>query len=449
MGKNISGVPGYLRGSIVRGFPTRKVARRLQGLDWTLLRGSALLSTGAAVARVLGLGVSFVLAAAFSAGDFGLIRYAIAIASIVAIATQPFGQHVIARFVGKHKDEPGTVDSLLSNLFFVLPIIFVLTFLIALPVLHHLRIFNIGILVIFAGQTLFYAYWGLSTGFLDPRRLTVAYLGSNLLQIIFVFLLIRVFGFQSPTLALMIYGLSYVIPVILLRRFWPLPGKIAPHLIQKKVVCELLHFSVPIWISHTCYVLCTSLDLILLQRLVSSSELGAYSLSKTLASVFLFVPEGISTLLMPKVAASPKQTHRQALTKMLVVSLLVNGAGLLAYGQIVKPFTRRIFGADYLVQPSVSIVLALFMIASGIHSMITAVVVGCGRPEGESASRITDLVTTALGCWLLIPRLGGLGAAVSVLAGKAVSLLTYGTMQMAVMRIGNRSLFCLPVIDRE
>ena len=126
---------------------TKGVLTKLQDLDWSLLKGSALISIGTAVARVLGLAYSLVLAAAFPANDYGVIRYAIAVASIVAIGTQPFGQHVFARFVGKHSTDPEKLDSVLSNGFFILPLIFVLTLVIAVPVLYSLGTYNIGILV--------------------------------------------------------------------------------------------------------------------------------------------------------------------------------------------------------------------------------------------------------------------------------------------------------------
>ena len=435
--------------SIVSSSARVKIAEKVQGVDWSLLMGSAWLSVGSAVARVLGLCVSLMLAAAFSASDFGVIRYGIALASIVAMGTQPFGQHVIARFVGRNRGAPAKIDASLSNLFFILPIVFAVSFLFAVPVLRYLGTFNIGIMVIFAGQTLFYTYWGLSSGFLEPRRLTAAYLGSNLCQIMLVFLLIQQLGIKSPTAAFLVYGLSYVLPVTLLGVWWPLPGKAKRHLIQGKAIAELLRFSVPIWISHSCYVVGSSMDLLILQRNVSSAELGAYSLSKTLATVFAFVPEGIATLLMPKVAASAKQAHRQILSRMLVASLLVNGVVLVTYLPVVRPFTARIFGADYLVFLSVSILLALGMIASGMHSMITAVFVGSGKPGAESISRIMDLAATSLGCWFLISHHGGLGAAISMLMGKIAALVTYGVMQLKVARVGSLGLTCLPVADRK
>lgn len=408
----------------------RWFSRTFQGFDWSLIKGSTLLAVGTALARILGLAFSLVLAAAFSASDYGEVRYAIAVASIVSIGTMPFGQHVLARFVGKYQSDKARLDSVLSNSFLILPFIFLVTLLIAVPVLLVLGKFNIGILIIFLGETLFYTYWGLSSGFLEPRRLTTAYLGSNLVQILLVFVLIQLLGIRSITLALAIYGLSYLPPLALLVIFWPLPGHIRFHLLDRKMIGELLRFSLPIWISHTCFTLSISLDFLLLERLGSASQLGAYSLSKTLATMFLIVPSGISTLLMPKVAASNDKTHLQLLIRMLIISLLIDGIALMVYLPLAQPLTHRIFGADYLLPLGVSLLLALYMILYGIHGLITAVFVGNGQPQVESASRIVELVATVLGCWFLIPGFGAWGASIALLGGKVMALLTYGVMSL-------------------
>jgi O-antigen/teichoic acid export membrane protein len=83
------------------------------------------------------------------------------------------------------------------------------------------------------------------------------------------------------------------------------------------------------------------------------------------------------------------------------------------------------------VSLAISFLLAAYMIATGVHSLITAVFVGSGRPQAESATRIADLVVSALGCWFLVPVYGGVGAAAALLAGKIVAVAAYGALQLA------------------
>ena len=406
------------------------LAKKLQGTDWALVKGSTLLSIGNALARILGLAFSLVLAGVFTAEEYGEIRYSIAIASIVAIGTMPFGQHVISRFVSKYHAEKEKLDSVLTNSFVVLLAVFVLTLAIGIPILLILKKFNPGVLAIFFGESLFYTYWGLSSGFLEPKRLTTVYLGSNIVQILLVFLLIQVLGIHSTTLALLIYGLSYLLPLTLVVILWPLPGRVNLKFLDRNVILGLLRFSVPIWISHACYTLSISLDLLFVKQFQSASQLGAYSLSKTLASVFIIVPSGISTLLMPKVAASPEKTHRSLLVRMIILTLLIDGLGLLLYLPLAHPVTEQVFGEDYLVNLGVTLFLSIYMILYGVHGLITAVLVGNGKPQVESASRILELATSFGACLGLIPRFGLPGAAGAMILGKLVGLGVYGLQAM-------------------
>lgn len=423
--------------------------RRLGELDWSLIKGSTLISLGTALARVLGLAFSLVLAAVFTSGEYGEVRYSIAVASIVSIITMPFGQHVISRFVSKFRSDSTKLNAILTNGLFILPCLFLLTLLITIPVLLGMGKFNIGILAIFFGETLFYAYWGLTSGFLEPKRLTVAYLGSNLIQIILVFVLIKILAIHSTTLALLIYGLSYLLPLTLLMILWPLPGKVGRQAFDRKVVGELLRFSIPIWISHASYTFSVTFDLIFLERLGNASQLGAYSLSKTLASLFIIVPSGISTLLMPKVAASNQRSHGPLLWKMVIITLVLDGIALLAYIPFARPLTERIFGADYLVPVIVSLLLAIYMILYGIHSLMTAVYVGHGKPQIESVSRVVELAVTLAGSLIFIPALGMLGAAIAMLAGKTSGLLIYWAQQLFGSQLDKRRSSFFTVMDRD
>lgn len=423
------------------------LAQRLKEFDWSLVKGSTLISVGTALARVLGLAFSLVLAAVFTSGDYGQVRYSIAVASIVSIITMPFGQHVISRFVSKYRSDSSKLNAILTNGLFILPCLFLLTLLITIPVLLAMEKFNIGILAIFLGETLFYAYWGLTSGFLEPRRLTVAYLSSNIIQIILVFALIKILNLHSTTLALLIYGLSYLLPLTVLMVWWPLPGKVGRQFIDRKVIKEMLFFSVPIWISHACYTFSITFDLLFLERLGNASQLGAYSLAKTLASLFIIVPSGISTLLMPKVAQVGKERHGSLLLRMAIISLFVDGILLAIYSPLIQPLTLKYFGTGYWVPMSVSMILAIYMILYGFHGLISAVLVGRGTPQFESISRIAELVVTGLGCVIFIPLSGWIGAAIAMLAGKLAALVVYVIVYIFGRKVSDKKVGILSFIE--
>jgi O-antigen/teichoic acid export membrane protein len=296
--------------------------------------------------------------------------------------------------------------------------------------------FSVGIVMVFAGTTIFYTYWGLSRGFVAPTRLALAYLGSNLAQLILVVVLVYVLDIREPLLALSIYGLSYLLPLAVLQTVWPLPLHILGGPVRREHVREIMHFSWPIWISHISYMLYMSMPILMLEPFAGKESVGVYGVANTLTMAFLFIPSSIATLLMPKTAGLPREQHMVLLKKALSWSLLINLVGLGVYILLVKWFVRTMFGPEYLVDQRTYIILALAMIMLGIGGMITAVLVGSGRVWAETAGRIVAAVVTAWLCWQLIPLHGATGAAVAMLEGAAAAVTVYALMLLMEMRTG-------------
>jgi O-antigen/teichoic acid export membrane protein len=405
--------------------PLRK---RFSGSDTQFLKGSALVSAGMAIARLLGFLFSIVLARVFVPADFGKVQYAIALASIVALATQPFVQHVLARFIGKYLEDESALRRKLTNAWIVLLGLFAGTLLVATPVLLVLGRFNIGIILIYAGITLFYTYWGLASGFFAPGRLVIAYLGSNVVQIIATIMLIQVAGIESPTLAMAIYGLSYVLPIGLLQIFKPFPVPFQPSLISRADITDLVRFSTPIWVSQAAYALNVSIDLIFLEYLTDETTVGVYALARTLTMVFAFIPAGISAILMPKIAAMPRSDHGRLFRNMVELSLMANIGILIGYLLFGRWLIEATVGPEYLTDNSIFMILAISAILHGLQTLIGAVLIGSDRASFETGGRITALIVTIIICVLLIPSLGGLGAAISRLGSVLAAFVAYSAL---------------------
>ena len=380
------------------------------------------------VARGLAFLFYLILARVFEPGAYGEIQYSIAIAEIIAVGTQPFGQHVLARFIGKYKESPDDLARFFSNAWVILVSIFALTLILAIPTLAFLSLQSVGILVVVAGTTIFYAYWGLARGFLASRRLVVAYLGSNLLQLILTFWLIQLLAIKSVSLALVIYGGTYLLPLALLQITRPLILSFDHHLINWNTIKPILRFSLPIWLSHAMYMLTLTLDILLLKHFSDSEILGRYSLAKNISALFIFIPTGISTILMPRVASLPERDHNKLLIQSLALSLAINLGVLAALLLLGNWAVRRFFGPGYLSSPTTVLVLATGMIVLGIHAIFSSVQVGKGRANWETISRFVILVVSISVGWFMIPVYADLGAALSVLAGGGSGMIAYGIL---------------------
>jgi O-antigen/teichoic acid export membrane protein len=300
------------------------------------------------------------------------------------------------------------------------------TLILAVPVLGAMGHLDIGVLTVFIGSTAFYVYYGAARGFIASYRLLAAYLGSNLVQIVAIFLLYVVFDANTAAPALLIYGLSYFLPLIVLQVFYPLPFNLKLGLPTFAEVKELARFSVPFWLSHMAYMLHAALDVLLLESFWGTATVGAYALTKTLTTLFNFIAMGITTVLMPRIAAMPRQQHRAMLTNALALALAANGVALLVFMVTYSWFVGTFFGTNYVLDGGIVLIMALAEIIFVVHGVITAAIVGGYNPRLETISRGIALAC-ALGLGLLlVPSYGIAGAALTNLFSAIIAVGIYG-----------------------
>ncbi len=410
--------------------------RRIPATDRKMISGSLMLTVGTMVARVLGLAFSLVLARALSPELFGTIQYSIVLAGVLAIGTQPFAQHVLARFAAKYRSQPDELRSYLTNAWVVLAGLFGLTLIAALPLSLVFPQLDLGVMVMFTGITLFYTYWGFARGYEASFRLMVAYIGSNLVQIILVVLVIQVMQIKSGLLAQVIYGGSYLLPIVLLQLFAPIPTGFAPSAVSWRVTKALLRFSIPVWISHASYMLFSTLDIMLLEHFRDAASVGIFSLVKTLSMVFTFIPMSISTILLPRIASVPDAEHGRLLRSALLWSTLINAVVLVAFVLLTPWFVANFASEEYVITPDVTLALALSMIGAGLVSIFTAVLVGRAQAVTDMLNRGFGLVVALVCGFILVPRYGMVGAAATVLIGNAAMTVVYAAL---FVRSGRRS----------
>ena len=389
------------------------------------IRSSGMISIGVALARLLGFGFSMVLARVLIPEDYGFIQYSLTLANFVALLTIPFGQHVLARFIGGVKDQPEDLQAFLSTAWIMLLGLVGVTLLVAVPVLALIGRLNLGVIVVFLGFTLHFGYYGLARGFLAPGRLTIAYLGSNVVQLIAIVLVYVVLRETSPMPALIIYGASYLLPIALLQWRHPFPMRFRLALPDRASVRRVLKYAAPIWASHVAYILYAGVDVLLIQHFLGDAAVGVYALTKTLTMLLSFVPTGISTVLLPRIAAEQRGGHLPLVRNTILASLGVNALVLVVMVIGYQPFIRLVFDEVYVVPLIVLLLLALSEIAFGVHGIVTAVLLGSDQPQWETVSRVVVVIVSVLAGVILIPRWGLTGAALMMALGGVAANLTY------------------------
>lgn len=401
------------------------VRQRLQRFDWSLIKGSAVLSAGSMAARGLAMVFWLLLARAFTPAAYGQIQYDITLGMLVAVLTHPFGQYVLARYVAKHEADPDQLRTVLSNIALFTVGLSLLTLAVAIPLLLAFGKFNSSIVVVFAGITLFYAYWGLASGLSASGRLTIAYFASNLMQLLLAAGAISLLHMVSGELMTAIYGASYFIPLVLLQAVAPLKASIEPRRVQRSLLLELAQFSWPIWLSHMGFTVLVSAPVLMLEHFAGDAAVGVFALGNTLTAVFTIVNSSVATMLLPKMAVLEPQQRRRLFSRAMLGLLGLNAVFMAVYVAGIGWAIRSFFGPEYAGATATYIVLGVAQIFNGVTVMMTAMLVGGGRVRLEAVGRLMSPLVCIGGGLLLIPLYAELGAAIAMMAGAGAPLLVY------------------------
>lgn len=398
----------------------------LPGLDLALFKDSSVLTFGTIVARAIGFLITILLARLFAPAEFGVVQYAISVAGIISIGAQPFGQHVLSRYVGKFRDAPAQLREYISNIWVVMGVVFCISLVVATPVLLYAGKFNFGILLIFLGTSVFYAYYGLARGYLASGRLAAVEVGNNILQVILILLLLQFLNLKSTYLAMLIRGLAPVVPVFLLQRFWPLPNIFEKKLVDRSTTKVVLKFSLPILVSHASYMLYATIAVLFLEHFTNTTMVGIFSVAVTMGIALSFFPNALATLLMPKIAGAPDKQYKPLLASVLGLALSVNIVLVVLYYFFAPQLIEAVFGSSYLIFPEIFVLMAISETIAGAHTILTSAYVGRGRAQIETKSRLVAVAATFVSCWLLIPSYGVVGAVLAKMIGATCSLVVYG-----------------------
>jgi O-antigen/teichoic acid export membrane protein len=408
--------------------------RKLQSGDIGFLKSSAIVTLGFTFARILGLGFSLLLARLLTSDTFGFIQYSLSIGMIMAGLTQPFAQHVLARFISVNNDDRRRLNEILSSYWVVMAVLFALTLLVVLPLMILTDTLNVGAIIVFIGLTIFYTYYGIARGLVASGKLVAVFLGSNLLQLIIIFILYGLMGRQDPLPAIAIYGLSYLIPIALLITFAPFDLAAEFRFIKLSRIKEMVRFALPVWVSQFAFVIAQNIDLLLLQRFLDNRAVGMYAFTRTLCLAFDFVPMAIYTVLMPRIAAADKSSRRRLLAFALGITIVINTIGLILFGLLYEWIITTFFGSDYLLPLRVALIMAIAQSLWGLHGIISNAMIGINSAAIEALNRILLVIVFPILGFILIPAFGIEGAALMNLSGSIIGLIAFPV----ILRIGRR-----------
>jgi O-antigen/teichoic acid export membrane protein len=414
---------------------------RLDSLSNLLLRRSALLFASIALTRILGFGFSVVSARALSPSNFGVVTYALALASIASILlyNSPAG---LARALARSPDDRGEQNRIISSYLFIIGVLLTISLLVAVPVGLVGELDTpvlIGLLANLVGTAVLETYVEIQRGrerFLTMAAFTVL---ANLLQLLTVigFLVARI---DQPGPYVLAYGLSAVVAVVLLQPFSPVGFRLVRGALEWTRIRESLRFVLPLVLETACFLAWSSADVVLLRVLTRLDVVGEYGAAKSLANATLLAGSAIATALVPQAARLlPHQRGRHfQMVLMLAVSLTLPAIAIIA---VLSPWLLSwFFGSDY--RPA-SLALGLLAGAMGLYGIgltLEASWIAIGRPRLAAAGTAVAAIVTICSAPALIVTMGMAGAALAALLGSAGRLALLAIVTLSAERTSSPDL---------
>jgi O-antigen/teichoic acid export membrane protein len=211
-----------------------------------------------------------------------------------------------------------------------------------------------------------------------------------------------------------------------------IPGarEFRPLRFDRAIAKEAIPFGLKAWAAGLGVMLNVRVDQLLMTRLVDSSELGLYVIAVTAAGIFVTpLATGLAGGTMPRFATGSVHLVARVMRATLLAVLLVSvGVGLGA--PVAIPL---VFGSEFAeAVPMAWVLLAAGLpLAGGI--VLSTALTSSGRPTYSALAELVALGVTVPGLVLLLPSMGGLGAAL-------VSLLAYSASFAMLVFVARRVL---------
>lgn len=404
-------------------------------LDWRFVKDSAVVGAGSTFSRILGLLFWILLARFITPDDFGFVRYSITLAAIISVAAtaSPLS---IARFLAANRDDPRTRDRYFSNGLVAVALVFTISLLLSVPILLLLHSFNIGTILCIVGLTGFFCYFAVARGMDDAWKMGLTYFLSNAVQIAVLIVVLGFLGLHTTTVALAIYGLTFLSPFVL-ELFRPTAVSFHLHLISRAVLLEMARFVLPVVLASGIYTFWYSFDLLLVENF-NPQAVASYAAAKTLSGAFLFVPAAITSVLMPRVAALKLDKSRRYGTGAIACALLISLVGLAFVAVFGRELIALTFGHRYSDAYLPLLVLCAGMCIFSVYVVLEGFVLGRGRPRLSAQALLVAFFGTCItGFWLTI-KMGALGASLSFTLGATLGSVFMLVTTLRHLRNGER-----------
>lgn len=197
-------------------------------------------------------------------------------------------------------------------------------------------------------------------------------------------------------------------------------------------VRQLVAYGLRSYIGSLAWMANARLDQFVMSFAIALGQLGIYAVAVSYAGVLYPVLAAFANVLFPHVAGAERDRAASDIMKVLGLTILAASLGALVLGVASKVLVPGLFGQDFASASTVAVVLLAGTVFLGCNYVLSDALRGLGHPLVPSMAEVFGLLITIGGLWLLLPRLGIMGAAwTSVFSYAAV----FGVLLVAVRRI--------------
>jgi O-antigen/teichoic acid export membrane protein len=165
---------------------------------------------------------------------------------------------------------------------------------------------------------------------------------------------------------------------------------------------------------------------ILAAAIFPPAEVGYMAMSALISSAFFAVAAAVSNALLAQCADGRERLGAEVRRALRLIGVLLVGPVVITC--LLAPKLLGFFGADYARYSSLLVLLLLCSFPDALSNVAVAILRVQHRLVAVTAVTVTGAALTIGGSWLLMPRLGILGAGWSALASQMIVAITFAVL---------------------
>lgn len=188
---------------------------------------------------------------------------------------------------------------------------------------------------------------------------------------------------------------------------------------------HLLKFAAPLSIYAIASTSQWSIDIFFVQAIIASpDQTGFYAAGQSIARLPVHMMAGLAAMILPAIAGAAHRDNATARTASTAlrwsIRIVVPAVAIIMV--TATPLIELLYSSRYTPAGEVLALLAPAMGALAVSSVAAGILNGVGRPTASAVISVAGVAVTVLGCLVLIPRAGVMGAATATLVGSIVHL---------------------------